>query len=227
MLNATAESYLTPHPLLHPILPLPPHPLSQTKNSKPSNIVKLIGLAISDKPLYPQITLVLMKHASIATAWGISASIVNSTPILLASAMPLIMSKTIAHFIITITQLTPYLPHLLCPTILPLPLDQSAWYPLHWQTDSLLPPLDGPSMDPVALISPLHLSTPLLSDSAVPVLPPQVLTTTMSMTLMLGVTSMGSRIFQQCLNATMGVMLQLSISFSFPLYSYAFPLYHY
>ena len=90
-----------------------------------SSTVKLIGLAILDKPLYPQITLVLMKHAFIATTWGISTSIVNFTPVLLASAMPWIMSKTTAHSIIAITQLVPYLPCLLRPTIPPLPLDQS------------------------------------------------------------------------------------------------------
>ena len=168
-----------------------------------------------------------MKHASIATAWGISASIVNSTPVLLASAMPLIMSKTVAHSVIAITQLAPYPPRLLHPTILPLLLDQSTQYPLHWQIGSLLPPLSEPSMDPVTLVPPPHASTPLPSNSAVPILPPQVLTTTTSTTLTLGVTSMESRIFRWCLNATMGVMLRSSVFFSFLLYSYAFPLYHY
>ena len=225
--NTTAESYLTPHPLLHPILPLPPHPLSRMKNSKPSNIVKLIGLAILDEPLYPKITLVLTKHASIATVWGISTSIVNSTPVLLASAMPLIMSRTTAHFIVATTQLVPYLSRLLRSIILPLPLDQSIQCPLHWQTGSLLLPLDEPSMDPIALVLPPRTSTPLPSNSAMPVLPLLVQTTTTSTTLTLGITSMESRIFQQCLNATMGVMLQLPISFSFLLYSYAFSSYHY
>ena len=227
MSNATAESYLTPHPLLHPILPLPPYPLSWTKNSKPSNAVKLIGLAISDEPPYPQITLVLTKHASIATAWGISTSTVNSTPVLLASTMPLIMSRTVAHSIVTTTQLVPYLPRFLHPTILPLPLDQSVWCPLHWQIGSLLPLLDKPSMDPIALMLPLCASTPLPSNSAVSVPPPLVQMMTMSTTLMLGITSMESRIFRRCLNATMGVMLRSPISFSFLLYFYASPSYHY
>ena len=89
----------------------------------PSNAVKLIGLAILDEPLYPQVILVLMKHASIATDWHISASIVNSIPVLLASAMPPIMSKIAAHSAIATTRLVPYPPYLLCPTILPLLLD--------------------------------------------------------------------------------------------------------
>ena len=214
-----------PHPPLHPTLPLPPHSLSQTKNSTPSNTVKLIGLAILDKPLYPQVILVLTKHASIATAWDISASIVNSTPVLLASAMPLIMSRIAAHSATATTRLVPYLPHLLCPTILPLLLDQSIQYPLRWQTGSLLPPLNKPSVDPIALTLPPHASTPLPSDFmmlvlppfpsdfTMLVLPPLVQTTMMSMTLMLGITSMESRIFQWCLNATMEVMLRSPISF--------------
>ena len=160
-----------------------------------SNSVKLIGWAILDEPLYPQVILVLTKHASIATAWDISASIVNSTPVLLASAMPLIMSRIAAHFAVTTTRLIPYPSHLLRPIILPLLLDQSVQSPLHWQTGSLLPPLDEPSVDPIALTLPLHASIPLPSDFMMLVLPPLVQTMTMSMTLMLGVTSIESRIF--------------------------------
>ena len=177
------------------------------KNSTPSNAVKLIGLAILDEPLYPQVILVLTKHASIATIWDISTSIVNSTPVLLALAMPLIMSRIAAHSTAATIRLVPYLPHLLRPTILPLLLDQSIQYPLCWQTGFLLPPLNEPSVDPVALALPLHASTPLPSDFTMLVLPPLVQTMMMSMTLTLGITSMESRIFQRCLNATMGVML--------------------
>ena len=55
--------------------------LLQTKNSMPSNAVKLIGQAILDEPLYPQIILALTKPASIVTVWDISASIASSTPV--------------------------------------------------------------------------------------------------------------------------------------------------
>ena len=159
------------------------------------NAVKLIGLAILDEPLYPQVILILTKHASIATAWDISTSIVNSIPVLLASTMPLIMSKIAAHSTVATIRLVPYPPHLLHPAILPLLLDQSVQYPLRWQTGSLLPLLNRPSMDPIALALPPHTSTPLPSDFMMLVLPPLVQTTMMSMTLMLGITSMESRIF--------------------------------
>ena len=202
-----------PHPPLHPTLPLPPPPLSRTKNSMPSSAVKLIGQVILDEPLYPQIILALTKLASIATVWDISASIANSTPVQLAFAMPLIMSRIVAHSAIAITRLTPYPPHLCRPTILPLLSDQSVQYPLHLQIGSLLPPLGEPSMDLVTLILPPHAFTPPPSDFTMLVLPPLVQTMTMSMTLMLGVTSMKSRIFRQCLNATLEVMLQSPISF--------------
>ena len=211
--NAIAESYLTPHPPSHPTLPLPPPPLSRMKNSTPSNAVKLIGRAILDEPLYPQIILALTKLASIATVWDISASIVNSTPVQLASAMLLIMSRIAAHSAVATTQLVPYPPHLHHPTILPLLLDQSIQYPLCLQIGFLLPPLDKPSVDPIALALPLRAFTPLPSDFTMLVLPPLVLTTMMSITLMLGITSMENRIFRWCLNATLGVMLRSPVSF--------------
>ena len=47
--------------------------------------------------------------------------------------------------------------------------------------------------------------------------------TMMSMTLMLGGISMVIKVFQQCFNATMGVMLRLPIIFT--LFAYAFPMY--
>ena len=195
MLNITAESYLTPRPPLHPTLPLPPPLLSQTKNSMLSNAVKLIGRIILDEPLYPQIILTLTKLASIVTIWDISTSIASSTPVQLAFAMPPIMFRIVAHSTVAIIRLAPYPPHLRCPTILPLLLDRSVQYPLHLRIDSLLPPLSEPSMALVALVLPLRAFTPLPSDVTTLVLPPLVQTMTMSTTLMLGVTSMESRIF--------------------------------
>ena len=211
--NATAESYLTPRLPLHPTLLLPPPPLSRMKNSTPSSAVKLIGWAILDELLYPQIILALTKLASIATVWDISTSIANSTPVQLAFAMPLIMSRIIAHSVVAKIRLASYPPRLHRPTILPLLLDQSVQYPLRLRIGSLLPPLGEPSVDLVILALPLHAFTPLPSDFTMLVLPPLVQTMTMSTTLMLGVTSMESRIFRWCLNATLGVMLQSPISF--------------
>ena len=137
--------------------------------------------------------------------------------------MPLIMSRIAAHSAVATTRLMPYPPHPLHPTILLLLLDQSVQYPLRWQTGSLLLPLDEPSVDPVTLVLPLHTSTPPPSNFTMLVLPPLVQTTTMSMTLMLGVTSMESRIFRWCLNATMGVMLRSPISFFLSFVFLCFP----
>ena len=201
------------HPPSHPTLPLPLPLLLQTKNSTPSNTVKLIGRVILDEPLYPQIILTLTKPASIVTIWDISASIASSTPVQLAFAMPPIMFRIVAHSAIVIIQLAPYLPHLRHPTVLPLLPDRSVQYPLHLRINSLLPPLGEPSMVLVALVLPLHVSTPRPSNVTTLVLPPLVQTMTMSMTLMLGVTSMENRIFQQCLNATLGVMLRSPVLF--------------
>ena len=175
--------------------------------------MKLIGWVILDEPLYPQIILALMKPASIVTIWDISTSIASSTPVQLAFTMPLIMSRIVAHSTVIIIQLAPYLPHLRHPTVLPLLPDRSVQYSLHLRIDSLLPPLGKPSMVLIALILPLRISSPRPSDVTMLVLPPRVQTMTMSMTLMLGVTSMENRIFQRCLNATLGVMLQLPVLF--------------
>ena len=223
MLNVTAESYQTPHPPSHPTLPLPPPLLLQTKNSTPSNAVKLIGRVILDKPLYPQIILALTKPASIITVWDISASIASSTLVQLAFTMPLIMSRIVAHSAAAIIRLAPYLPHLRRPPILPLLPDQSVQYPLHLQIDSLLPSLGEPSMVLVTLVLPLRASTPRPSDVTTLILPPLVQTMTMSTTLMLGVTSMESRIFRWCLNATLGVMLRLPVLFFLYLVFLCFP----
>ena len=212
-----------PHPPLHPTLPLPPPLLLQTKNSMPSNAVKLIGWVILDEPLYPQIILTLTKPASIVTVWDISASIASFTSVQLAFAMPPIMSRIVAHSAAAIIQLAPYLPHLCHPPILPLLPDWSVQYPLHLRIDSLLPPLSEPSVVLVALVLPLCASTPRLSDVMTLVLPPLVQTMTMSTTLMLGVTSMESRIFRQCLNATLGVMLRSPILFFISLVFLCFP----
>ena len=127
MSNVTAKSYLMLPPLSHPIPPQPPCPLSLMKNYKPLSVAKLIGLATLDELLYPQIILALMKRASIATAWGISKSIVSSTPVLPASAMPLTTSKTAAHSAVATIQPVPYSLHLLHPIILLLLWEQSIW----------------------------------------------------------------------------------------------------
>ena len=114
------------------------------------------------------------------------------------------MSRIVVHSAVAIIRLTPYL---LRPTILPLLPDWSIQYPLHLRIDSLLPPLSEPSMVLVALVLPLRASMPHPSNVMTLILPPLVQMMTMSMTLMLGVTSMESRIFRRCLNATLGVML--------------------
>ena len=121
------------------------------KNYEPSNAAKLIGLVTSDEPSYPQTILASMKRASIATAWGISESTVNSIHVLLAFAMHPTMSRTAAHSIIATTQLIPCLSRPLHLTILPLLWDQSIQYPPCWQIDSPLL-LDKPSMDLVTLV---------------------------------------------------------------------------
>ena len=65
----------------------------------------------------------------------------------------------------------------------------------------------------VALVPLLHTSILPPSNFSVSVLLPQVQMTMTSMTLMPGITSTVIRIFQRCLNATLGVMLRLPIYF--------------
>ena len=79
-------------------------------------------------------------------------------------------------------------------------------------------------MDLTALAQLLHTSTLPPSGFVVFILQSWVLTTMMSMIPMPGETSMAIRVFQQCLNATMGVMLSLPISFSFLSVLLCFPL---
>ena len=167
----------------------------------------------------------MMRRVSIAIAWGTSESTVNFTPAPHASTMLQTMSKITAHSVVVTTQLVPNPLHPLRPIIPLLPWDQSTWYPLLWQTDFPLPLLDEPFKDLVIPMPPLHVFTPPPFDSVVFVLLPQVPMMTMSMTPMPGGTSTVIEIFQQCFNATMGVMLQLPISFFIPL-TYAFLLYH-
>ena len=210
-----------PLPLSHQIHPLPHPPPSPMKNYKWSNVAKLTGSATLDKPLYPQITLILMKCVSISTIWDTSRSIANFTLVPPVSTMPQTTSKTIAHSVVTTIQLVLYP---LYPTNPLLPQDQFAQCPLLWQTDFPLSLFDGLSVDLVTPIPPLHIFTTPLSDSVVFILPPWVLTTTMSLTLTPEGTSMVIRVFQQCLNATMGVMLWLPVS-SFILFVHlCFPL---
>ena len=213
-----------PPPPSHQIHPLPLHPPSLTKNYKLSNIAKLTGPATSDKPLYLQTTLALMRHVSIATAWDTSGSTASFTPAPLASITPPTIFKIVAHSVTTIIRLVPYLLRPLHPTTPLLPQDQFTQCLLLWQTDFPPPLLDGLSMDLVALALLLHTSTLPPSSFVVFVLPSWILTTMTSMTPMPGETSMAIRVFQQCLNATMGVMLPLPISFSFLFVLLCFPL---
>ena len=131
--------------------------------------------------------------------------------------MPPIISRIAAHFVVATIRFTPCLPRPHHPTALPPLLDQPVQYHLHLWIGFPLPPFNEPSMALVALVLPLHVSTPCLSDGTTLILPPQVLTMTTSMTPMRGVTSTGSKIFRRCLNATPGVMLRLLVLFSFSL----------
>ena len=138
-------------------------------------------------------------------------SIVSFTPALPASVMPLITSKIAARSVITTIQPIPYPLCLLHPTTLPLPWDQFTWYHLRWQT-GFLPPLDRLSVGLITLMPLLHTSILPPSGSVTFVLLPQVQMMTISTTLMPSITSTAIRVFQWCLNVTMGVMIQLPIS---------------
>lgn len=184
-----------------PLLPPP----SQTKNSKQLSEAKLTGWATSDEPLYLLITPAMTKRAFIVIVWDISESTANFIPALLVFVMLQTTSRIVAHFIVVSIPLTPYLLHPLhLTTLVPL-LDRFVQYHLLWQTDSLPLLLDTLSEGLVVLVLLLCTSIPLPFNSLD--LPPRVLTTTMSMTLTLGETSMAIKVFQRCFNANMGIML--------------------
>ena len=134
--------------------------------------------------------------------------------------MPPIIFRIAAHFVVATCQPVLCPPHPLHPTILPPLLGQFVRYPLHLRIGFPLPPLDEPSMVLVAPVPPLCASTPRLSDDTTLVLPPRVLMTTTSMTPMLGVISMESKVFRRSLNVIAGVMLRLPVLFSFLLHSH-------
>ena len=140
--------------------------------------------------------------------------------------MPLIMFKIAACSTIAIIQPVPLPLCLLPPIILSFLWNQFTWYPLCWQIGSPLPLLDGLSVGLVALVPLPHISILPPSGFAAFILLPQVQTMMMSITLMPGITSTVIRIFQWCLNATMGVMLRLPIFFPFSLRTFMLPLLH-
>ena len=164
-----------------------------------------------------------MRHVSTAIAWSTSGSTVNFTSAPHASTMSQTTSRIAAHSIVTTIQPVPHPLHPLRSTIPLLPRDWSTWYPLLWQTDFPLPFLDEPSEDLIIPVLSWRVFTPPPFNSAVFILPPQILMTMMFMTLTPGGTSMVIRVFRWCFNAIIGVILQLPVSF-FPFCSSFHPL---